>query len=102
MTQRDNKRPTAQEAEKLPASNAWSIHLGVEAHLDGFSITVDHVSSDLRGVREGDALLIVGEGSGIPEVLSFARIYRVPLLLLQNLVAADAVERELWKGEVTE
>ncbi|HAL56152.1 MAG TPA: helicase, partial [Bacteroidetes bacterium] len=75
--------------------NSWLVCLGSEARLDGFAITVDHVSSDLRGVREDDALLIVKEGSSGSEVLAFSRVYRVrraldkTTLLLDGLLPLD-------------
>ncbi|HOV77599.1 MAG TPA: hypothetical protein PLS24_06200, partial [Sedimentisphaerales bacterium] len=74
---------------------AWIIHMGPDARSDGFKITVDHVSSDLRGVRERDGLLLVEEKSGTHEVVSFARVYRVQrgldatTLLLDGLLQVD-------------
>jgi len=56
---------------------AWLVRFGPDVRSDGFRITVDHVSSDLRGIREGDALLIAKEESGRFDVVSFARVYRV-------------------------
>lgn len=69
--------------------------MGPDARSDGFKITVDHVSSDLRGVRERDGLLLVEEKSGTHEVVSFARVYRVQrgldatTLLLDGLLQVD-------------
>lgn len=76
--------------------NSWIVQLGTEARSDGFKITVDHVSSDLRGVQEGDALLIVEEESGSFRVVSFARLYRVrrdldeTTLLLDGLLPVES------------
>jgi ribosomal protein L24E len=74
---------------------AWIVLLGEETRLDGYSIVVDRVSSGLSGVDEGDFLLIVGEDSGTPAILSFARLYRVRrslydiTLLLDGLLPVD-------------
>jgi len=89
-----------EEREKdpiLPAFQlgAWAIQLRTDARTNGYTITVDHASSDLRGVREGDALLIFEEESGIFNVVSFARVYRVrrgldeTMLLLEGLLPVE-------------
>lgn len=91
MSDQNNKAKAAPEESPSPPVAAWLVLLGTEARLDGFAITVDHVSSDLRGVREGDALLIVGEGSGIPKALSFGRVYRVRRALDETTLLLDGL-----------
>lgn len=74
-----------------PTLGAWVVLISTDTRCDGFTITVDHISSDLRGVREGDALLIVGEGSAAPSVLSFARVYRVRRGLDETTLLLDGL-----------
>jgi hypothetical protein len=78
---------TAQEASK--ARNAWLIHQGDEARLQGFSVTVDHCSSLFRGVVEGDGVLIAGgDPSG---AVAFARVYRIGAKLDKTTFFFDGV-----------
>ena len=71
--------------------NSWIVLLGIETRSDGFKVTVDHVSSDLRGIREGDALLIAKEESGRFDVVSFARVYRVRRYLDETTLLLDGL-----------
>lgn len=79
------------DGEPMDLVSAWIIKLGVESRIDGFTITVDHVSSDLRGVREDDALVIVEEESGTSNVVSFARVYRVRRNLDETTLLLDGL-----------
>ena len=59
----------------MEKTNAWLIFLSDTARLHRFSVTVDHGTSLLHGVKEGDGVLIAG---GDPfEAVAFARIYRI-------------------------
>jgi ribosomal protein L24E len=84
----DTKSNSTQTSAEIAA---LIVNLGTNARLDGFAITVAHVSSDLRGVREGDALLIVEEKSGTFDVVSFARVYRVRRGLDETTLLLDGL-----------
>ena len=71
--------------------NSWLVRVESDARSDGFKITVDNVSSDLRGVREGDGLLLVEEESGTHDVVSFARVYRVRRGLDETTLLLDGL-----------
>ncbi|NLH80493.1 MAG: helicase, partial [Phyllobacteriaceae bacterium] len=70
---------------------AWLVRRGPDVRSDNLKIAVDHVSSDLRGIREGDGLLLVEEKSGSLDVAFFARIYRVRRGLDETALLLDGL-----------
>jgi len=56
--------------------NAWLSRLGAEARLGRFAMTVDGNSSELQGIREGDAVFILKDGENGPVGSAFGRVYR--------------------------
>ena len=85
----DDSVTKAVPREATPARNAWLIRLGDEEHKRRFSVTVDHDSSLVRGVKEGDAVLIAG---GVPlAAVSFARIYRIRAKLDKTTFFFDGI-----------
>jgi len=77
------------ENENNTTRNAWLIRLGDEVYNRRFSVTVDHGSSLLRGVEEGDGVLIAGDNP--LAAISFARIYRIRDKLDETTLFFDGV-----------
>lgn len=87
-----NDYPISKTTATDVGQNAWLILIGVEARLEGCTIIVDQVSSELGGgVREGDAVLIVEEESGALIVVFFARVYRLRRALHEITLLVDGL-----------
>ncbi len=82
---------TTNRVQNMSEIAAWLVRVGPDVRFDGFRVTGDHVSSDLRGIREGDALLIAKEESGRFDVVSFARVYRVRRGLDETTLLLDGL-----------
>ncbi|MEW6381438.1 MAG: DISARM system helicase DrmA [bacterium] len=85
------KTETTKRVPAMREIGAWLVRRGPDVRFDNLKITVDHVSADLRGIREGDGLLLVEEISGSPHVVSFARVYRVRCDLDETTLLLDGL-----------
>jgi ribosomal protein L24E len=85
------KNETTNRIQDKPGTSAWLVRVGPDVRSDGFKISVDRVSSDLRGIREGDALLIAKEESKRFDVVSFGRVYRVRRDLDETTLLLDGL-----------
>ena len=56
--------------------NAWIVRLGDNVRMENYSLSLDLGSSSLRGIQEGDALVVIEKQEDVFHAVSFARIFR--------------------------
>ncbi len=57
--------------------SAWLLRIGRDVRLEEFSLSTNTELDAYRDIRDGDALILVQESSGVVELRAFARLYRV-------------------------
>lgn len=83
-------RLNTSDASSEPIS-AWLVRFGEGSRIDGLVVNVDQDSSDIRGLREGDALVMVEDGPNGPMVSAFARLYRKRQTLADTTLFLDGL-----------
>ncbi|MGG1940444.1 DISARM system helicase DrmA [Paenibacillus polymyxa] len=71
--------------------NAWLIKLGNRNQLKRYSATLELTISECRGVKVGDAFLIVEEHAGQTMAVAIARVYRKRSTLMETTFLFDGM-----------